>query len=1647
MNERAPRPVEAAFDPFAGPAIARVIPTTEAQREVWLADRLGREASLAYNESIALVLRGEVDRNSLAAALNDLAARHEALRATLAADGLTLIVADRLDAPLTIRDLTALSAETCQRAIDDALEAAVSTPFDLATGPLLRAELLLTGARESKLLLTAHHIVCDGWSFGVLVRELAELYAARRARREPALPRADEYAEYARAEAEFSSTEEAGESERYWLARFAGRPPVLDLPTDFVRPARRGFASRREDFELDATLVAALKPFGARYGASLFGTLLTGFAALLARLTGESDFVVGVPSAGQAATGLRNLVGHCVNLLPVRIAIDLQQPFSSLLTAVNGAMLDAFDHPRTTFGTLLKKLPLERDPGRLPLVSVMFNLDQALEGSSLPFPELEVDLASTPRRYENFELFVNAVQVGGGVRLECQYASWLFDAVTIRRWLAAYRLLLAALVEQPDRPAGTLDLLADDARDWLARLNATAVPYDRNATAANLISTALRAHGDRTAAACDGIEISYATLDAESNRLARRLRARGIGRGALVGLHVERGLPMLVAQLAVLKSGAAYVPLDPTYPTERLGYMAQDAGLALLISEKPLLERFDWPRDRSLLLDEDADQIAAMPGGALAADSALDARPDDPAYVIYTSGSTGKPKGVVVPQRSVVNFLLSMQRAPGIAAHDRLLAVTTLSFDIAVLELLLPLAAGAQIVLATRDEAIDGVALNRLIDRHGISVMQATPSTWRMLIDAGWSGHTGFKALVGGEALPPDLAEQLLARVGELWNMYGPTETTVWSTCCKVTDPRAITIGRPIANTSVWILDEHRQPCLPGVAGEICIGGDGVTLGYLNRPELTAERFIPDPFAAAGEARLYRTGDRGRWRYDGWLEHQGRFDFQVKLRGYRIELGEIEATLLSHPQVARAAVITREDRPGDVRLVAYFVARGAAPASAELREHLRKQLPDYMLPQHFVELAALPLLPNGKLDRHALPAPNAAPAAATEIVARAAATPTERAVVQAMEDALSLPGIRATDSFFALGGHSLLAAQLATKLGRALGLSIPLRAIFDAPTAEALAAWIDRQRASGESKALSITPRPDQSTAPLSLMQQRFWFLEQLAPGRSVHNVPSGHRLIGPLDVARLARALDEIVRRQPALRTVIEVVDGEAVQRVLDTVELNVSTVEDLSGLEREARETTLAARLTELSNQPFDLERGPLVSARLFRLGPNEHVFFFMVHHIVWDGWSLDLFYEEFSAAYAAMASSTRSPLPELAVTYGDFAAWQRDWLSGPELQKQIDYWLALLQGAGEPLHLPLDHPRPAFPSGAGETCWLDIDATRAADLESLAKEAGTTLYTVLLATYSALLYRLTGQTDFIIGTPVRGRDMPETERVMGFFVNTLPLRVRFERNATFRDFLTSVRSCLLDALTYSDVPIEHLVHRMRLPRDTSQLPIYQTFFSFQDGRSRPDHWGDLEHRPNFVRRIVSNEDLGMWFLERSDGLRGALIYNTELFTAHTGAQIQRYYRALIELICARPDDRVDELLDEVGETIAVPDGRVASRSHERPAALPQRAPSDRSNLPTTADEKLLADIWAELLGAGDIRATDNFFDLGGHSLLAMRAIAEMDKRLGRRVNPRRYIFETLEQIAAAPDERASGARGLIGRVMDVFRGTKSA
>ncbi|MGO9835641.1 MAG: amino acid adenylation domain-containing protein, partial [Polyangiaceae bacterium] len=1278
------------------------------------------------------------------------------------------------------------------------------------------------------------------------------------------------------------------------------------MPTDRPRPVVKTYASRRVDIVFPSSLVDALRKVGARAGCSLFVTLLSGFEVLMYRLTGQDDLLVGIPVAGQSVASSPDLVGHCVSTLPMRARLVSDEPFLALMKAQRSTVLDGFEHQACTLGGLLRRLPITRDPSRLPLVSILFNLDQPVPPDTLRWEGVEVDLQANPRRFENFELFVNAVENDGGLVLECQYNTDLFDEESVRHWFDSFRTLLERVATNPDTPIGILPVLGPSDVALLQRVNATHADLAGDVCAHELIEAQVDRTPDAVAVECGQVALSYRQLEERANRLAHRLRAHGVSSDTLVGLSVERSADMVVALFAVLKAGGAYVPLDPAFPEDRIAFMVSDARLRVVITQRSLQASLQCPDAVIVCVDDES----------LASDSSTRpsrlAEQTDLAYVIYTSGSTGRPKGVELPHRAVVNFLSSVAREPGIGPSDALLAVTTLSFDIAVLELYLPLTVGARVVIASQETTGDGRALLAELRRRGATMMQATPSTWRLLLAAGWSRDDPMKVLCGGEALPLDLARELVQRSSSVWNMYGPTETTVWSSVYRLPeDVEHIVIGHPIANTEFVVLDASMQPVPTGVRGELYIAGDGLARGYLRRPDLTTDRFVPD--SRKPGHRLYRTGDVARLRRDGNFEYFGRNDQQVKLRGYRIELGEIESVVASHPGVAQAVTAVREVKQGDVRLVVYVVPKaGAVPAvgAEDLRGHARASLPDYMVPQHIVLLSALPLTPNGKVDRKALPPP--VPVLEDEGAHVAPRTVTERMIAEIWQEALSVGRLGVHDDFFRLGGHSLLAAQVLSRLARDHGVALSLRRIFEAPTVAQLAAVVDAESRSVHSSVARIPRRLGPGPARQSVMQQRIWLMEQLQPGLNVYNLPSAYRLRGAVDVVALERSLVAIVGRHEVLRTTLDFDGEEAVQRVAPSLNVDVVQV-DLSDRPPARRESELLELLQQAADAPFDLRRGPLFRATLYRLDAGEHALFFMPHHAIWDGWSFDIFMRELDACYAAMSKGSVPDLPPLPIQYADFSEWHLRWLDGDEMARQAAYWKAKLGSEVTPLEMPTDRPRPPAATGSGAFEPLRLSPVELESLERVARDAGVTLYMLTLAAFLAMLHRYTGQDDLLVGTPVRGRTQPETEDLLGFFVNTLVIRGDLSGSPTFRHLLERVRATCLEAFAHPDMPFEQLVRELNVPRDLSRTPIFQSFFSFQDATARKDSIGDLEIAQIHLMPQAAQTDITMWVMHRTTGLFGGVSYSTDLFDAETVRRFLREFYALLASVARDVDQRV--------------------------------------------------------------------------------------------------------------------------------------
>ena len=1486
-----------------------------AQQRLWFIDKLER-GSAFYNLPLAVTLSGHLDVSALERTLTEVVRRHEVLRTRFVEVNGEPVQVIEESAPLhlPVTDLGEFIEAEREAEVWRLAQAEASTAFDLSRGPLLRVQLLRLGETEHVVLLTLHHIITDGWSTGVLIKEVATLYAAYRVGETSPLPELElQYGDYAAWQRGWLQGEVLEAQLRYWQRQLGGELPVLELPSDRPRPAVQSYRGASSAVSLSSNLTEALQELSRREGVTLFMTLLAAFQVLLYRYSGQRDVLVGTPIAGRGLGKSEEAIGYFANTLVLRTAVTGEQSFRELLRQVREVALEAYAHQETPFEKVVEAVQPKRELSHHPLFQVLFALHN-LPAQEIALSDLTLSWMEAEHRTSRFDLALELRVRGEGIGGKLEYSTDLFEAETVERLLEHYENLLASVVAAPEQQLSELGLLSAGEREQiLVEWNATEAEYDSSRCLHELVEEQAARRPEAVAVCCEEEQVTYDELNRRANQLAHYLRQQGVGQEILVGILLERSVEMVVAVLGVLKAGGAYVPLDPVYPSERLRFMLEDAAVPVLLTQRHLVANVPESKAKVIVLDEEliAEQSATNPVPLTT--------PDNLAYIIYTSGSTGQPKGVQIEHRALINFLTAMGERPGLSASDVFLSVTSLSFDIAGLELFLPLLTGARVVVASREEVVDGGLLIARLESSGATVMQATPATWQLLLEAGWQGDASLRVLCGGEAMEARLAQELAARSRELWNLYGPTETTIWSSVSKVDGRSPVTIGVPIANTQLYVLDEHWQAVPIGVAGELYIAGDGLARGYLQRPELTAEKFVANPYSGRAGARMYRTGDLVRYRRTGELEYLGRLDQQVKLRGYRIELGEIESALLSHSGISKCVVIAREESKGQKRLVGYVVLDEAGELDQqwqrELREHLRKRLPEYMIPAAFVQLEALPLTANGKLDRRALPAPEATENR-RETELPITATAVEEVLLGLWQEVLRVKVVGRGDNFFEFGGHSLLATQLLSRAREAFGVEVTLRKLFEEPTVAGLAAHIEQLLKDGTGiTAPPVTRVPRDRPVPLSFAQQRLWFIDKLERGSAFYNLPVAVALSGELDVDALEQTVTEVVRRHEVLRTRFVEVNGEPVQVIEESAPLHLP-VTDLGEFIEAEREAEVWRLAQAEASTAFDLSRGPLLRVQLLRLGETEHVVLLTLHHIITDGWSTGVLIKEVATLYAAYRVGETSPLPELELQYGDYAAWQRGWLQGEVLEAQLRYWQRQLGGELPVLELPSDRPRPAVQSYRGASSAVSLSSNLTEALQELSRREGVTLFMTLLAAFQVLLYRYSGQRDVLVGTPIAGRGLGKSEEAIGYFANTLVLRTTVNGEQSFRELLRQVREVALEAYAHQETPFEKVVEAVQPKRELSHHPLFQVLFALHNLPAQEIALSDLTLSWMEAEHRTSRFDLALELRVRGEGIGGKLEYSTDLFEAETVERLLEHYENLLASVVAAPEQQLSEL-----------------------------------------------------------------------------------------------------------------------------------
>jgi amino acid adenylation domain-containing protein len=1517
-------PKEAARDGVVGK-----LPLKDDQRHLRLLHQIDEEGSLAYQNFLSYRLRGDLDVALVGRCVQQVFDRHDALRTIICRDEDTQEILPALPITVPLQDFSSLAPAEREASLVTWFAEESSNPLDLYQGPLARVSLVKMAEDLHILTLTAHHIVIDGWSMSLIITEICQLYIAAKQGTSAALDPPYQFSEYLRHYAERMQTDEMMVHEAYWLGQFQDSIPVLNLPTDYPAPNLRKFRGGRRTSRIDRQLVNEIQHLANQHGCTLFMTLMSVYFVLLHRLTGQQDIVVGIPSGGRSFKGSGRLVGYCTSMMAIRYQVEARLTFAEYLVDFKQVALEAFSHQEYPFARLNDKLLMQRGSKHSSIVSVTFNMEPVLPQPELP--GIEAELLSHPISYAGVDLLLNCTENDSDLILDLDYNSGLFAPETADRLLDQFHTLLEAIAADPSLRVAELPVLnAAERHRLLVEWNSIDRVFEPAACLHQLFEQQAAVRPEATALVCPGMPpLTYGQLNARANQLAHYLQEQGVGPETRVGICLERATDLVVGLLGILKAGAAYLPLDPTYPTERLAFMLEDAQVGMVITHRHLVAQLGIPTARWYCLDEMGpvcDDLAdANPQSAVA--------PENLAYVIYTSGSTGTPKGVLITHANVVRLFAATQDWFHFNEQDVWTLFHSHAFDFSVWELWGALLYGGRLVIVPYWLSRSPDDFHALLASERVTVLNQTPSVFHQLVQAdaraGADRELSLRLIIfGGEAL--DLAhlrpwfERHGDRTPQLVNMYGITETTVHVTYHPITiadlAQAGSPIGVPIPDLQTYILDQNLQPMPVGVAGEILIGGAGLGRGYLNRPALTAERFIPDPFSNRPGARLYRSGDLGIYLKDGSIKYTGRLDHQVKVRGFRIELGEIEAVVSSHPGVRESIVVARQTPAGDRRLVLYVVPHGAPDNALRetLRAFLKERLPAYMIPAAMVMMAALPLTGNGKIDREALPEPAKE---VSEDSYDAPRTPIEEIVAAIFADVLEADRVGLSDDFFELGGHSLLAAMAVTRVRETFNIRLEARRMFESPTVAGLAAYIQAELKAQQMPARPPIPVTDHDNdLPLSFAQERMWYIDHLWADITTYNLLYGMRVKGPLDVDALQWSLTEIIRRHKILRTIYPTVSGSVRQRILPELSLELPLI-DLQHRPAVEQAAKIGDEVRQEALQPFDLSLECPVRARLFRVGPNNHVVLLTFHHIAFDGWSEGVLNRELAALYEACTKGLPSPLAPLPVQYADFAVWQRSWLTEEVLHNQIGYWQEELRDAPGLLQLPFTHQPPFYKTFRGAAEEFRIDASLAHGLRGLGRRAGTTLYTTLLGAYASLLSGYSGQTAMVINTPMVSRQPLELEPLIGFFVSTMIMRVDLSDNPTFLELLVRLHRKALTGYSFDDVPFDQLLGGSASPTTLERTPLFHLMFNLVNAPIGHLEVGGLTITPLEAEGISARPsftlyDLALSLRDTQEDLNGELRYGTDLFDAATVKRMLVDFEGLLHAVVANPAQRLMEL-----------------------------------------------------------------------------------------------------------------------------------
>ncbi|WP_010248522.1 non-ribosomal peptide synthetase [Acetivibrio cellulolyticus] len=1442
-------------------------PLSSAQKRTYILTCL-EENSTAYNKPGTVMIEGNLDRVRVESALIKLIERHETLRTTFH-------IVD--DEPMQqVHDKAEFHIDYFEDEEDNVpliIEKLIK-PFDLSKAPLLRIALIKVKEDKHIMMYDMHHIISDGTSMKIIIQEFAEFYRGKE------LPQLRiQYKDYSIWQNKMFEEGVMKKQEEYWRELLNGELPVLNLPADFSRPALQSFEGARLEFETGLEIKQKVNSLARESGSTMFMVLLAAYNILLMKYTGQEDIIVGSPIAGRPHADLESMVGIFINTLAMRNRPCGEKTFKAFLNEVKENALKAYANQDYQFEELVEKLGIRRDMSRNPLFDVMLIM-QNTGTADIELEDLKLKSYASDSGISKFDLTFDAVETNDSIRLSVEYATKLFKKETIQRMGNHYIRILEEVIKNPDIKLSQIDMLSFDEKDQIInKFNDTKAEYTKDKTINQLFEEQVERTPDKTAVVFEDKYMTYRELNEKSNQLARKLKEKGIEPDCIVGIMVERSFEMFIGILGILKAGGAYLPLDPDYPEERINYMLTDSCAKIVLTQKELLKNIKTDAE---IIELDDRAIYELESTNL---SQVNTH-KDLAYVIYTSGSTGRPKGVMIEHGAVNNFVKGMTDKIEFNEGKTILNVTTISFDIFVLETVLALVKGLKVVTANKNQQTNPHELKELIQKNKIEMLQMTPSRMQTLINE--NDNLDFlksvkEIMIGGEIFNEVLFNKLRNQKSfKIYNMYGPTETTVWSAVSDLTDAKKTDIGTPIANTMIYMIDKNNNIQPVGIPGELCIAGDGLARGYLNRLELSDEKFVQNPFVRGD--KMYRTGDLARWMSDGSIEFIGRIDNQVKIRGYRIELGEIETCLLKHRAVKEALVVDRKDNLGVGYLCAYIVLEEELEISS-LRKYLSEELPEYMIPSYFVQLEKLPLTPNGKLDRKKLPEVGGSFSTGTEYVAPT--NETEEKLAKIWSEVLGREKIGINDNFFELGGHSLKATILASRLHKKMDIKIPLKAVFSRPTVKELADYIKEAEVSIYN---SIEPSAKKEYYPLSSAQRRLFILNKLGDEGISYNLPGTVVIEGRIDRVQFEEAFKKLIERHEALRTSFDLVDGEPVQRINENADFQVEYYEE--------EEANATGKIKELI-KPFDLEKAPLMRVALIKVEEDKHIMLYDMHHIISDGVSMNIITREFSEIYSG------KELPQLRLQYRDYTLWQNRLFEEGVIKKQEDYWKETFKEEVPLLNLPTDFERPLVQSFEGNSLEFETSAQINNKIQSLAKETGTTVYMILLAAYNTFLMKYTGQEDIVVGSPIAGRPHADLENMVGMFVNTLAMRNRPCAEKSFEEFLYEVKENALKAYENQDYQFEELIEKLDIKRDTSRNPLFDVMFVLQNTGGEATELEGLRIRSYRTENNVSKYDLSIIAFEGKDRIHFRFEYRTKLFKEETIERMKVHFKKILEVV----------------------------------------------------------------------------------------------------------------------------------------------